>query len=43
MAKNYAINIENLTKTYGKYRGVDGISLQIEEGEIFGFLGPNGA
>lgn len=43
MAKNYAINIENLTKTYGKYRGVDGISLQIEEGDIFGFLGPNGA
>lgn len=43
MAKNYAINIENLTKTYGKYRGVDGISLQIEDGDIFGFLGPNGA
>lgn len=43
MAKNYVIDIENLTKTYGKYRGVDGISLQIEEGDIFGFLGPNGA
>lgn len=43
MVKNYAIDIENLTKTYGKYRGVDGISLQIEEGDIFGFLGPNGA
>lgn len=43
MAKNYVIDIENLTKTYGRYRGVDGISLQIEEGDIFGFLGPNGA
>lgn len=43
MAKNYVIEIENLTKTYGRYRGVDGISLQIEEGDIFGFLGPNGA
>lgn len=43
MGGSYAIDIENLTKTFGKYRGVDGISLQIEEGDIFGFLGPNGA
>ena len=41
--KNYAIEICNLTKTYGKKRGVSGISLQVEEGDIFGFLGPNGA
>ncbi len=38
-----AIEIENLTKTYGKRRGVEGISLQVKEGDIFGFLGPNGA
>ena len=38
-----AIEISNLTKTYGKHRGVDGISLTVEEGDIFGFLGPNGA
>lgn len=41
--KNYAIEICNLTKTYGKKRGVSGISLQVEEGDIFGFLGPKGA
>ncbi|MDO4333337.1 MAG: ABC transporter ATP-binding protein [Eubacteriales bacterium] len=38
-----AIEICNLTKTYGKHRGVDRISLTVKEGDIFGFLGPNGA
>ncbi len=37
------ISIENLTKTYGAIRAVDGLSLEIEAGEIFGLLGPNGA
>lgn len=40
---DYAIEIENLTKTYGKKRGVRGISFAVEKGDIFGFLGPNGA
>jgi len=34
---------EGLVKTYGKRRVVDGISLQVERGEIVGLLGPNGA
>lgn len=38
-----AVEIKNLTKTYGKARGVDNISFSIKEGEIFGFIGPNGA
>ena len=38
-----AIRIENLTKTFGAVRALDGLSLTVEEGEIFGFLGPNGA
>ena len=38
-----AIEISNLTKTYGKNRGVSGISLEVKKGDIFGFLGPNGA
>lgn len=38
-----AIEIRNLTKTYGRHRGVDEISLTIKSGDIFGFLGPNGA
>lgn len=37
------IKIKNLTKTYGKSRGIDNINLEIKQGEIFGFIGPNGA
>ena len=39
----YAIEIQNLTKYYGKSRGVENLSLTIGEGEVFGFIGPNGA
>lgn len=38
-----AIQTNNLTKFYGKSRGVVDLSLQVTEGEVFGFLGPNGA
>ena len=37
------IEIDNLTKYYGKHRGVTDVSFQVAEGDIFGFLGPNGA
>lgn len=37
------IEIDHLTKTYGKARGITDISFTVEEGEIFGFIGPNGA
>lgn len=38
-----AIEINKLTKYYGKARGIIGIDLSVDEGEIFGFIGPNGA
>ena len=38
-----AISIEDLKKYYGQIKAVDGISLEVEEREIFGILGPNGA
>lgn len=37
------IEIKNLTKNYGKSRGIIDVNLNIKEGEIFGFIGPNGA
>jgi ABC-2 type transport system ATP-binding protein len=37
------IAIQNLVKEYGRFRAVDGISLDVRPGEIHGFLGPNGA
>lgn len=37
------LQIENLTKNYGKFQALDHLNLHIEKGEIFGFVGPNGA
>src|SRR6187551_828560 len=37
------IAVQNLVKIYGRFKAVDGVSLNIEPGEIHGFLGPNGA
>ena len=40
---NNIFEIKNLTKYYGKIKGVENLSLELEKGEIFGFIGPNGA
>ncbi len=37
------INLNNLTKLYGKLTAVNRINLEVAQGEVFGFLGPNGA
>jgi len=37
------ISVQNLTKIYGTQKAIDGVSFDIEPGEIVGFLGPNGA
>ena len=37
------ITAHNLTKRFGSFTAVDGISFEVEKGEIFGFLGANGA
>ena len=37
------VQVRDLRKTYGELRAVDGISFDVEPGEIFGMLGPNGA
>ena len=38
-----AIEVANLVKTYGSLRAVDGVSFDVQAGEVFGMLGPNGA
>lgn len=38
-----AIQLSNLTKYYGKTRGILNLNLDVKEGEFFGFIGPNGA
>lgn len=37
------LEIKNLSKFFGKNKVVDNISLEVKAGEVFGFLGPNGA
>ncbi|MGD0499112.1 MAG: ABC transporter ATP-binding protein [Bryobacteraceae bacterium] len=39
----WAVEIDNLVKTFGAFVAVDHVSLRVPKGEIFGFLGPNGA
>lgn len=43
MNKKKVIEIKNLTKYYGKIKGVENLNLDLLEGEVFGFIGPNGA
>ncbi len=38
-----AIEVQNLTRDFNGLRAVDGISFEVQPGEVFGFLGPNGA
>ena len=42
-ASPYAIELDNLTRLFGKFMAVDHLSLKVRQGELFGFLGPNGA
>lgn len=37
------IDVQGLTKSFGETKVVDGIDMQVAEGEIYGFLGPNGS
>ncbi len=38
-----AVEVDGLVKRFGDFTAVDGISFEVEPGELFGFLGPNGA
>ena len=43
MSQQAIVRVEGLTKVFGPLKAVDGVSFEVQEGEIFGFLGPNGA
>ncbi|MDR0551900.1 MAG: ATP-binding cassette domain-containing protein, partial [Spirochaetaceae bacterium] len=37
------IEVEHVTKTYGRFKAVDDVSFSVGAGQVLGFLGPNGA
>ena len=39
----YAIEVQNLTKTYGRLRALDHVSFKVPKGQIYGLVGKNGA
>jgi ABC-2 type transport system ATP-binding protein len=43
MDRAFSVQVQDLTKTFGKFVAVDHINFQVYDGEIFGFLGANGA
>lgn len=43
MEDNIVIKVEDLTKKFGEFTAVDAITFEVKKGEIFGFLGANGA
>ncbi len=43
MNGEYVVQTENLTKKYGEFTALDGLTIQLEKGKILGFIGPNGA
>ena len=40
---NYTVQLENVTKRFGKFTALDNINLQVQEGEVLAYIGPNGA
>ena len=42
MSGDFAIHTEGLTKRFGEFTAVDSLDLAVIQGEVFGFLGPNG-
>jgi len=43
MEEEVVLQTHELKKTFGKVRAVDGISLRVMRGQVYGFLGPNGS
>ena len=41
--QGFALDVKDLTKSFGQLVAVDHASFQVNQGEFFGFLGPNGA
>jgi ABC-2 type transport system ATP-binding protein len=43
MTDAYTVDVENVSKSFGEIKALDGVTLRVRQGEIYGLLGPNGA
>jgi ABC-2 type transport system ATP-binding protein len=43
MSEAFAVDVDNVFKSFGTIRALDGVTLRVRKGEIYGLLGPNGA
>src|SRR3982074_1595312 len=43
MSESWAVEVENVSKSFGEIKALDGVTLRVRQGEIYGLLGPNGA
>ena len=43
MSETYAVDIQEVSKSFGAYKALNGVTLRVRRGEIYGLLGPNGA
>ncbi|HEX2680121.1 MAG TPA: ABC transporter ATP-binding protein [Candidatus Dormibacteraeota bacterium] len=43
MSEAYAVDVQNVSKSFGSFKALNGVTLRVRRGEIYGLLGPNGA
>lgn len=43
MSETYAVDVDGVSKFFGSFKALDGVTLRVRRGEIYGLLGPNGA
>ena len=43
MSESFAVSIEDVSKSFGRFKALNGVTLRVRKGEIYGLLGPNGA
>jgi ABC-2 type transport system ATP-binding protein len=43
MSEAFAVDVDNVVKSFGSMRALDGVTLRVKTGEVYGLLGPNGA
>jgi ABC-2 type transport system ATP-binding protein len=43
MSETYAVDVNDVSKSFGAFKALNGVTLRVRQGEIYGLLGPNGA